>query len=69
MGRRHRHDRVFLTSVDMAEAKHMESIANAKAKRGENGLHQGIYVCGCGNTGCLMLSDGDHNISTIPKDY
>jgi hypothetical protein len=49
----------FLDSFDMAEAKRMESILNSQIKRGDREPKPRRYmsVCGCGCTGCIIVSD------------
>lgn len=51
----------FLSQLDMAEAKRMESITNSRIKRGEikKGNFGWHYVCGCGVEGCVGHSE--HN--------
>jgi hypothetical protein len=51
--------RRFLTSFDMAEAKRMESILNSQIKRGdrEQKARRYMSVCGCGCTGCIIVSE------------
>jgi hypothetical protein len=51
--------RRFLNSFDMAEAKRMESILNSQIKRGERETKPNRYmcVCGCGCTGCIIVSE------------
>jgi hypothetical protein len=48
-------NRRFLTALDMAEIKRLESVHNAEFKRGEKpSLHTGICQCGCGMETCAF---------------
>lgn len=53
-----RRNKRFLTSFDMAEAKRGESILNSRIKRGEEERlpHGYMCDCGCGSTGCIIVS-------------
>ena len=55
------HSKRFLSLLDLAEAKRMESITNSQIKRGEreDGNYAYHYVCGCGVEGCV-----GHNVIT-----
>lgn len=59
---RFNHQKRFLSSLDLAEAKKMESITNSQIKRGdkEPGNFAYHYVCGCGAEGCV-----GHNEITV----
>ncbi len=48
----------FYTSFDMSEAKRMESILNSRIKRGEIPAKFNQYMCdcGCGASGCIIVS-------------
>lgn len=53
--------RRFLTSLDMSEAKRMDAIRNSEIKRGliQQKFFRGIFDCGCGVTGCIIVSEYD----------
>jgi len=53
-----RRNKRFLTLFDMAEAKRGESILNSQIKRGEiERLPHGYMCdCGCGASGCIIVS-------------
>lgn len=48
--------RYFLTRLDMAECKRLESISHSRAKRAGVKL-EGFnhYPCGCGADGCVVV--------------
>lgn len=56
-----RRNKRFLTSFDMSEAKRMEAILNSRIKRGdiEKKFNQYMSVCGCGVSGCIIVSQHD----------
>lgn len=56
-----KNNRRFLTSIDMSEAKRLESIFNSRIKRGElkRKFKQHMTICTCGVSGCIMVSQTD----------
>lgn len=56
-----RKNKRFLNSFDMSEAKRIESILNSRIKRGEveRKFLQYMSVCGCGISGCIIVSQAD----------
>lgn len=51
--------RRFLTSLDMSEAKRIDAVLNSRINRGETErkFFRGIFDCGCGATGCIMVTE------------
>lgn len=61
-----KNNRRFFTSLDMSEAKRLESILNSRIKRGEISAKftQHMYDCGCGVTGCIIVVQTGNEIKS-----
>ncbi len=58
-----KNNRRFFTSFDMSEAKRIDAILNSQIKRGEIEAKFNRYMCdcGCGCSGCIIVSEYNNN--------